>query len=316
MNSTLRAVTFLLLTWSAAASRVHSWKLVGAMSQGDFDTIHHIAPDAVAVIANGTEHLYDMVNNGEVDAGLLSGMPDEDQFDVIPSGSISPRAMFTRPDDMETRRLVDAAIVRLQQSGKMSEYAETNQPFNYVEVHMCRSGDPDLHLPFPEKPAVQKVIKVGALGPYDWHQDGNYTADPPTGFWPDFYGGLQEQLGDSYKLERVWYPSSAGVMDALVAGDVDVTEGYWTVDSFYHDEPRTWALNAGCTTLGYQSNFFTKTSFLISESDKEGELQDALDLSKAKVETLTKELEEAKSSASHMAFTGMLVAALAIAVHT
>lgn len=236
----------------------HTWKKVGVLSQGNFDTIHHIASNAQPVLANGNAHLYELVLNGDVDVGLISGkvQDPDDIFYTFPSGAISPRAIMTRKGDEKTRKLMDAAIVRLQRSGLISEYAQENAPFEYVEVHMCRSDDPDKHLPFQFYNITnQTVIRVGALGPYNWHQDGDYTQNPPTGFWPSFYKGIDDILVN-HTLIRQWYPTSKAVMDALLAGEIDATEGYWTVDSFYEGNPRTWFFDPGCTTLGYESTFF------------------------------------------------------------
>lgn len=261
--------TLALLPFSQSSiTEADSWQKIGVLSQGNFDTIHHIAPNAIPVIADGLDSLYTMVSDGTVDVGLISGKPDPARYKTFPSGAISPRSMMTRKNETTTRRLIDAAIVRLQRSGKLSEYAKANSPFEYVEVHMCRSSEPDRHMPFPARNTFSPaVIRVGALGPYNWHQDGDYTVTPPTGFWPSFFTGLQTILVN-HTLERRWYRTSSAVMDALLAGEVDVTEGYWTVDSFYQDNPRTWAFDAGCTTLGYESTFFMRLPETKTVDDK------------------------------------------------
>lgn len=134
------------------------------------------------------EDLYAAVDAGEVDAGLISGMPNATRFNVYPSGNISPRAMLTRKNDTATRQIIDAGIVRLQMSRVMFDYAAAHAPFSFVELTTCRTVDPDTNIPLPNA-SVARVIKVGGIGPYDWHQDGNYTASPPEGFWPDFLTG-------------------------------------------------------------------------------------------------------------------------------
>lgn len=57
-------------------------------------------------------------------------------------------------------------------------------------------------------------------------------------------------------------------MDSL-QGVVDTSEPYWTVDSLYKDMPRVWTFEAGCTTLGYQSNFFTMVPSLEAAATSE-----------------------------------------------
>lgn len=261
----MTAVEGLSFTPQRSSFRGTDIQRIGVLSQGNYDTIHHILPNAIPVIASSTEHLYQLVENDQVDIGLISGIPDSSRFDSFPSGAISPRAIMTRKDDHATRQLMDAAIVRLQRSGLLDEYAQKHAPFEYVEVHMCRSVDPDKHLPFSVHHNNQSLIRMGALGPYNWHQDGDYTQNPPVGFWPSFYDGIDEILVN-HTLMRKWFSSSAQVMDALMNGEIDATEGYWTVDSFYKDRPRTWSFDAGCTTLGYESNFFVKATTTMSNS--------------------------------------------------
>lgn len=35
--------------------------------------------------------------------------------------------------------------------------------------------------------ATGKIL-VGSLGPVNWGNTGDYTVDPPVGFWPDYLG--------------------------------------------------------------------------------------------------------------------------------
>eukprot|EP00941_MAST-03F_sp_MAST-3F-sp1_P002196 g2196.t1 len=251
-----------------------SFSKVGVLSQGNFETVHHLLhKDASMVLAKSTTELYELVENGTVDAGLISGMPDKSRFDVHPSGSISPRAMFTRIGDTKTRQQIDAAIVRLIMEGKLSEYATNNPPFEFVEVNTCRAtSESKSNFPFLSVQQAPATITVGAIGPYDWHQDGNYKVDPPTGFWPDYFRGLEAKLKpQGTVLVRKYFSTSQEVMEALENNTIDVTEPYWTVDSFYKNRARSWTFDAGCTTLGYESSFFTpKIDLLSTRNNDEG----------------------------------------------
>lgn len=259
------------LTDNQAWKKMQSWKKIGFLSQGNYETVHHLVPNAMAVIVSNKIELEQQVENGILDAGLISGIPDETKFIVYPSGSISPRGMFTSIRKNNThnflRQLIDAAIVRLAMSGKLQEFASKNAPFEFVEVHTCRSADVSKNLPFPSVESfTSNTIRIGALGPYNWHQDGDYTVDPATGFWPDVLNELEKILDNNYTFNRIFYNTSQGVMDALRNGEVDVTEPYWTIDSFYNDRPRSWTFDHGCTLLGYESNFFERRNSTPQES--------------------------------------------------
>lgn len=283
---TLAVLVFLLsavVEGSAKQRLFESWKRVGFVSMGNYRMVHHLVPNATPVIIKHVEELESAVRNGTIDAALISGVPDDTEFDIYNSGSISPRGMMTRQGDTFSRQLADALIVRLLMTGNLFNYAAKNAPFDFVEVHTCRSTDVDIHLPFPQQAAgmmlnsstsasLPTTLKVGALGPYNWAQDGDYTVSPPTGFWPDVFEGLRAVLASSssfanFTLERKYYKSSVSVMDALANGDVHFTEPYWTIDSFYQNRPRTWSFDEGCLVLGYESTFFTKKPAAAASTD-------------------------------------------------
>jgi hypothetical protein len=234
-------------------------KQVGFLSQGNYETVHDVLPaSTVPVIATHSSELEDMVANGTVVAGLVSGVPDRTRFITFSSTLVSPRAMFVNASWEEH---IDAAIVRVLQKGLPQQFAAAHPPFEMVTVFSCK-GNPT-NFPFPAG-AVTTPLRIGALAPGgnqpDWGVDGNYTANPPTGYWPDYYRAIETEFQTQYGVgfQRVWLPSSAAVMSALENGTIDATEPYWTVDSFHNGRGRKHAFEMSCITMGYDSTFFTK----------------------------------------------------------
>ena len=54
------------------------------------------------------------------------------------------------------------------------------------------------------------------------------------------------------------YSDSQGVMDAVIAGETDLTEIYWTVPAYYNGRARQEHMELGCSVLGTESVFFVK----------------------------------------------------------
>ena len=59
----------------------------------------------------------------------------------------------------------------------------------------------------------------------DWAQDGDYTASPPTGFWPEYTDALLAEFKAAYgadiTLERVWCGWTC--TELLLSGDADIS---------------------------------------------------------------------------------------------
>jgi len=171
----------------------------------------------------------------------------------------------TECDDV--MKLVDAGFVRAAENGTIVDL-EQSYDRDSVEIHNCRTNDPG-RFPFPSaKNATGRLaaayargyLRVGALGPSDWGVDGNYTADPPTGFWPEVLDaighGVLGHTGLSFR--RVFFGSSDEVMQAVLDGSVDVTEPYWTVSSWYLGEARKYNFAMGCFVVGSEHHYFTR----------------------------------------------------------
>jgi hypothetical protein len=249
---------------------------VGVLSTANFDSIHHLVPaHTEAVIFEDTQDVVNAVVNGDIDAGLVSGIPPlHSEIYTFSSTIVSLRAMFVHDDAGSLRYAIDAAIVRALHTGADVRAASNNYPFEYVSAHTCRTNDVD-RFPFQKVPddtqwnviASRGHVRVAALGPYNWGTDGDYTVSPPTGFWPEFYNDVEKWFlnGTGYSFERVYFSSSAQVMDALLNGTVDATEPYWTVDAFHNNRARIHLFQSSCTTIGYDSTFIVpvhKTPFV------------------------------------------------------
>lgn len=255
---------------------------LGVLSDGNFDSVHHLLPSTTrGVIFESTASLEAAVEAGAVDAGLISGIPQNANglLGTFSSTLVSPRAMFSCGEE-ECDTLVealDASIVRALDQGADVEAARNNPPFEYVSVHTCRTSEWSR---FPYADATQGdrldqarqrgTIRLASLGKYDWGNAGNYTASPPTGFWPDFERAieieLERHLGVSF--ERVWAPTSDATMDLVRDGLADATPPYWTIDAFYENRARQHTFAPTCTTLGYDSTFLVRIDPSSSSSNR------------------------------------------------
>ena len=75
---------------------------------------------------------------------------------------------------------------------------------------------------------------------YNWSNSGDYTASPPTGFWPNVTAVIERHFmaAMGFGFQRVFNATSDGTMD-LVANDLaDITEPYWTIDAYYNGRSR------------------------------------------------------------------------------
>jgi hypothetical protein len=289
---------------------------VGVLSQGNFDSVHHLVPDKTKpVIFSHVDDLVAHTRNGSVDASLISGLPENEKGLVLFSSTlVSVRAMFTAEPADTLRRAIDAAIVRALHDNADRQAAANNPPFDFVAVHTCRTDEVD-RFPFPtpvagdrlQKAVARGKLRIAALGPYDWGQDGNYKADPPTGFWPEFYKAVEGHFNTQYGVgfERVYNGSSAGTMNLLETDEADATEPYWTVDAYHKGTPRPHAFVYSCTTLGYDS------TFLVADLDLQSELTHEAEL-KSEVETLKQELAKLQGQTGEVASTAFAVAAGAL----
>jgi hypothetical protein len=287
------------LTMLTSAINTGTNKKVAFLTQANFDGVHNVLPSTVEpIICDGrntsvgqcsnTDELIGKITSGLVLAGLISGLPEAQfasQLNTFSSTVVSTRAMFMRPSysadtphgsptnqpaisSFDLSKAVDAAIVSLQQAGKDEAIRLQNMPFEFMAVHTCK-GDDLSAFQVPNSNAATgllstvlstKVLKIGALGPYDWGgNDGNYKVTPYTGFYPDWLtefcnqfnnlagpDGVKYNNGGAISCTRVWQLGSAGVFRDLFDGHSHVTEPYYIVDSFYTGTGDTCTTNADC----------------------------------------------------------------------
>mmetsp|Transcript_2685 Transcript_2685/g.10731 ORF Transcript_2685/g.10731 Transcript_2685/m.10731 type:complete len:355 (-) Transcript_2685:150-1214(-) len=278
--------------------------LVGFLSDANYASVSHVLPpraegDAkvpgkttVAIFEDQAD-LLEAVRSGTLLAGSLSGPPEDSEgLVVFSSEAISPRAMMLMPsrvcDDavngtnatytssVHMAAAVNAAIANVVASGGFAELLDASSPFYVASAAPCAAA-PDL-FPYPvaaNVPATDVisdvfqsgVLKLAALGPFDWGLDGNYTASPPTGFWPGYVGLLLGELRAGLglpllELQRVYAPSSDEVIELVLSGAAHATEPYMTTGAFYPSTgeitaPRQEATHMSCTTAGYEPVFLS-----------------------------------------------------------
>eukprot|EP00211_Chloroparvula_japonica_P007355 CAMPEP_0119126680 /NCGR_PEP_ID=MMETSP1310-20130426/5511_1 /TAXON_ID=464262 /ORGANISM="Genus nov. species nov., Strain RCC2339" /LENGTH=323 /DNA_ID=CAMNT_0007116851 /DNA_START=141 /DNA_END=1109 /DNA_ORIENTATION=- len=163
----------------------------------------------------------------------------------------------------------DAALVRVQRS-KYQDIVVANAPFRSVASFTC-SPSPEF-FPFPSESSAtgilarvlrDRVIRVAAIGPSDFGIDGDYTVDPPVGFWPDYLEAILDEFqvayGNDITLSRTFWPvdQTDDLLAAVADGDLDMTEPYFVVGGFFEGRTRQESLHMSCTSMGYDSTFFT-----------------------------------------------------------
>jgi len=271
---------------------------VGFLSIANADAVHTVLPASVERVIctsgydNGpinctsTDDMVSLVKDGTLVAGLISGLPPPDQAGYLHQFSstvVSTRAMLMAPPNTaetphgptdaalssyDLSKAVDAAIVSMQTAGKDEEIRKNNMPFEFMAVHTCKGSDLTA-FSVPDKSAAtgllraaldSKVLKVGALGPYDWGgQDGDYTVTPPVGFYPGWLAAFCDEFNDlsgpdgvkyssagNITCERTYKTSSAGVFKDLFDGQTHLTEPYYVVDGFYYGTGETCTRSADC----------------------------------------------------------------------
>jgi len=268
---------------NAAIERGPNRKM-GFLSVANFNSVHTLLNEKVVNLTFGdTKELYEAVRNGTVIAGLISGVPS-DEFSVFSTDLISPRAFQMMPGDKsrDLMEAVDAAVVRTHHTGELQQAAVKNPPFQAVEVHTCRSSDPE-KIPFPDKDTATglladvlktRKLRVLAYGTPDdkphWAQDGNYQVNPPEGFWPDymtyFMKHFRQAYGDDIELERVWM--KAGGSEAVLDGSIHMTEPYYIYENLYNGRVKKWSFQFSCIIMGYEQQFFAKGLSLEVVDDK------------------------------------------------
>lgn len=158
--------------------------------------------------------------------------------------------------------------MRVIQSGGPFQFARNNPPIVVTEANSC-SADGAFY-PFPTATELanepwfqQGVIKIAALGPFDWGNTGDYLSSPPAGFWPEYYEAISQELKTAYGsgfngLTRVFYPTSDGVLGSITSGATHATEPYFVVDGSYQNRGRSYKFAFSCFAMASGSTFFSQ----------------------------------------------------------
>lgn len=162
---------------------------------------------------------------------------------------------------------LNAAIVDVQRDGLDETLLKKSNKTDLVRVYTCQQ---DSQLPVPNKNETTGILRdilwnnqtliIGGIGPPDWGiHDGNYTADPPVGFYPKLLeaivGKLENLRGPdgivySQKIyfERKYYNNSNLLFQALLNGTVHATDVYLLIQAPYSGTGATCSTNNDCPT--------------------------------------------------------------------
>jgi len=178
----------------------------------------------------------------------------------------------------ELSRVIDAAVTRLSAQGGWWHKMTTKHEFtNALVVSSCTPDDAKWK--WPETVGAtglwKRVLDSGKLkvAGVKWSQGmvADYKTNPlqPTGFWPEYLKEMVDRInlhyGTTIKIERVYFPTSVLVIDAVAKGDVDMSEPYYYLAGFHTNDPRIEALHISCVTLGTEGNFITRNDSGITE---------------------------------------------------
>jgi hypothetical protein len=315
---------------------------LGCLSKGNFDGVHHLVPDKTTpVVFSDVDVLLECTRNGTLDASIISGFPeDETGLVTFSSTMVSVHSMFTAEPADTLRLAIDAAIVRALHAQADRIAAANWPPFQYLAVHTCRTDEVD-RFPFPDpvdgdrlaEAKSRGALRIASIGGAKWGIDGDYSQDPPVGFWPEFYNAIEEHFkeGTGVGFERVAGSGSVDVMDLVLNGEADATEPYWLMAGYHNDMARQHLFIPSCSTLGYDKTFIVadlnlaievaaleaaeaeaaalETAKAEAEAKADAEVEVSRNLKK-KITDLEKKLANAEDSGS----TSLVVAVIALFV--
>lgn len=163
----------------------------------------------------------------------------------------------------DLRRAYNAALARIIESG---EFLEIKNSTHMEEVIACITCAPDSsQTNYPSKDTVSgrlsDILETGVVNVaglyYNDLPAGDYTVDPPVGFWPDYLRAIFKHIGDYYGVELTlkWnlFTRSNDIMDSVRSGESDLTDMYMILSSFYNGKDRIEAFSVSCSPGGYES---------------------------------------------------------------
>lgn len=101
------------------------------------------------------------------------------------------------------------------------------------------------------------VLKIAAVGKADWGPDGDYTADPPVGFWPDLLNEIVKNINTFYNsnvvIERTH--TEGNITSMLQSDDAHMTDVYMLLSALDDNGfSRVHGSDVGCP-LAYSAQF-------------------------------------------------------------
>ena len=304
---------------SLATLRAHLSTEGGAVAfigEGNYHSVRHVLPPSVeegglweVVYIEDADELEAAVASGAVTAGLVSGEPEDvlSVLNTFSAGTISPRAALLAPECVAPSNALNsalsAAIMHVQATGGFRDAVAANHPFEAAAMFTCAVQEGTFPNASLAEGALRDVLdtgvlKVAALGPYDWGVDGDYTADKPTGFWPDYLSALVAALADGMgapiAMERVYAASSADTLQLLLDGEAHISEPYFATNGLFDGVPRQDAFHMSCTTLGYDSTFFTRNEEAAAVLEEEQAADEDEKLTKKQIKQVCKKAKSKK----------------------
>ena len=163
----------------------------------------------------------------------------------------------------DLRKAYNAALARIIESG---EYLEIKNRTQMKEVIACITCAPDsTQTNYPAKDKLtgrlkdildKKLVKIAGLY-YNDMPAGDYTVQPPVGFWPEYARAIFKRIGDYYgveiAIEWVLFTQSNDIMTSVRSGESDLTDLYMILSSFYNGKDRIEAFSVSCSPGGYES---------------------------------------------------------------
>jgi hypothetical protein len=248
---------------------------IGSLSYANYVSVETLLHGASSVVIKNLGPLEQSVLNGSLIAGVTSSSPDgcDEDFVCFSSGLVTARGIMFAPGVSQLRRnLINYALVTVLTNGNVTSI-ESKYTKNYgmqgVFVDNC--------------PWSTAFWNITGLSPDDynfrvagiranWGYQGDYTKDEPTGFWPEIYNAIEASIDANFT--RQLYSDSDGVMSAVIAGEADITDAYWTVSTTWNSMPAVELYEWSCIVLGSNSVFWVKKSTTTSApaEDASGDL--------------------------------------------
>ncbi|CAF2039390.1 unnamed protein product [Rotaria magnacalcarata] len=304
---------------------------VGFLSSANYEVVKRYLPtNTKNLFFEKKDDLLKFVENETIIAGVTTGVLAQNlapNYHVFSSLIVSPQAMLLAPDynnitspyglkTDSTNDLFDAlnaAIADVQREDKDETLLSKNNKTNQIRVFTCLQ---DTQLPVPNRNDTTgflhkilfetKKLLIGGLGPMDMGgHDGDYSVNPPTGFFPELLDAIVKKLGqlkgpdgfvygEGITAERIYHKNMTSLFQALLNGDIHATDVYMLINAPYNGtgevcsndtqcraresctdgfcthpvRPRSLHFRTTCTTTTRDTKFITKkdSSFLRNDT--------------------------------------------------